>query len=124
MIPLEAFLHGLERYIRREELEVRYDEVRIAGALRLAAELALGRAEDYPAALLFALSRDGRALGELWEVYPLLCARILARRLLNADLDVWPGNVELSNLRLRIAWKLADYEELRAFVAARMRPLG
>ena len=58
-----------------------------------------------------------------WEDYPLLCARNMARTLLNADLDAWPGDVDLEELRLRVAWGQASFDEVRAFVAARLRPL-
>jgi hypothetical protein len=44
-------------------------------------------------------------------------------RELGFHLDLGGSERDLENLRLRVAWKLAGYEELRAFVASRLRPL-
>jgi hypothetical protein len=53
----------------------------------------------------------------------LLLAEDLAERLgFAVHLD--PEDVELENLRLRIAWGLVSFNEVRAFVAARLRPIG
>lgn len=118
--PLDAFLQGLTYFAQARRLSPVRDEPRIAEALRLAAELARDRPEDEPAAMIFALSRRVRTLGAAWEEYPLLCARNLASAL-PAELDAWPGDAELENLRLRIAWGQASYEDARALVATRLR---
>jgi hypothetical protein len=120
--PLGAFLDGVRNFLRGRGLSLRLDETRIAAALQLAVELSGNRPEDEPAALLFALSRHARALGAAWEDYPLVCARNMARSI-GLDLAAWPREVELENLRLRVAFGQADFEEVRAWVTAHLRPL-
>jgi hypothetical protein len=88
----------------------------------LAAELAGGRPEDEPAAIIFALSRARGALGEAWEVYPLICVRNLAAAH-GFQLDARPGEPELENLRLRVAWNLATFDDVRAWADRHRRPL-
>jgi hypothetical protein len=120
--PLDDFLRALDRYVAARRLSPRRDERLIADALRLAEELSGGRAEDEPAALLFALSRRQRALGDAWEGYPLLCARNMAH-MMGWELDLRLDDFELSMLRVRVAWGQAGFEEVRAWIAARRRPL-
>jgi hypothetical protein len=120
--PLDAFLAGLRTFLRGRGLSSRLDEARIAAALGLAQKLAGDRPDDEPAALLFALSRDARALGPAWEDYPLVCARNMARAA-GFELDAWPREVELENLRLRVAFGAASFDEVRAWVAAHRHPL-
>jgi hypothetical protein len=111
-------------------------------ALRLAAALAGDRAEDEPAALLLALTLHPRDLGDAWSDFPIAEARRLARSQ-GLHLDVKITDVELENLRLRLVQRRAQhlsrsaagqgepegevahlgFEELRAFLAARTRPL-
>jgi hypothetical protein len=120
--PLAAFLAGLRTFLRGRGMSPRVDEARVAAALRLAVELAGDRPGDEPAAMLFALSRHGRALGEAWEDYPLICARNMARTQ-GFALDASRGDVALENLRLRVAFGTASFEEVRAWVATHLRPL-
>jgi hypothetical protein len=103
-------------------LDPRRDEALIAAALALAVELSQGRAEDEPAAMFFALSRRWAALGAAWDVMPLLCAQNLASAL-GARLVVEVQDWEAVKLRLRIVSGHADFAEVRAWVAERMRPL-
>jgi hypothetical protein len=122
-----------------------------AGALdlmvRLAVALAGDRTEDEPAALLFALTIQPRALGDSWTVFPIVETRRLARSQ-GLSLEVKVTDVELENLRLLLiqhrvrylpggveSLPLLEPDELAAvaarlgfldlcaFLAARMRPL-
>jgi hypothetical protein len=120
--PLDAFLDGLRNFLRGRGQSPRLDEARIAAALRHAVELAGERPEDEPAALLFALSRHARALGAAWEDYPLICARNMVH-LRGLELDAWPGEARLENLRLRVAFGQAGFEEVREWVAAHVRSM-
>jgi hypothetical protein len=123
MLPsLEAVLRAHAWTVRRFGLRPGCDEGAILEALRDARTLAGERTEDEPAALLFAFSRRARALASAWEEAGLLIAANHARKL-GFELDLTGSEIALENLRLRVAWKLADYEELRAFIAARLRPL-
>jgi hypothetical protein len=118
--PLDAFLDGLRNFLRGRGQSPRLDEARLAAALRHAAELAGDRPEDEPAAFLFALSRHARALGPAWEDYPLICARNMVR-VQGRELEAWPGEAELENLRLRVAFGQAGFQEVRDWVAAHVR---
>jgi hypothetical protein len=116
-------------------------------AVRVAAALAGDRAEDEPAALLFALTIQPRALGDAWTVFPIIEARRFGRSY-GLSLDVKVTDVELENLRLKLIQRraqllpggvesllllgaddLADmavrlgFLDLLAFLAARTRPL-
>jgi hypothetical protein len=122
MIPsLNEFLESHRRFVVVRDLSRRRDEPRIAESLAEAAELAAGRPEDEPAAMLFAFSKRARAIVDAWNL-PVLYARNLARTqgfALILDFD----DVELMRLRLRVATDQATFEDVRAFVAARLRPL-
>jgi hypothetical protein len=110
MIPsLVEVRRAYSFHARRFNLPRRFDEPAIGTALRDAADLAVGRLEDEPAALLFALTRLPRQLGEMWEGLPLVLAENHARNALGIHLRLAPEDIDL--------------EDLRAFVAARLRPL-
>ena len=121
--PLAALLEAHTLFVRGRRLRPQRDEARLAEALREALELCDGRPQDEPAALLFALSRRPRALGDAWD-FPVVCARNLARSILSADLGCEDDDVDFVNLRLRLAAKQATFEETLAFLAARLRPIG
>jgi hypothetical protein len=122
MIPsLSEVLVAHARFARRHGLDPRRNEVLIAEALRLAVELAAGRPEDEPAALLFALSLRWNALGAAWDALPIVYARNLAAKLgLRLDLDL--GDDAVGIFRLRIITGDAPFDEVRAWVAAHLRP--
>lgn len=107
MLPsVEAVLLAPAWVVRRFGLDPRHDVAAIAEALHEAKTLAGDRIEDEPAALLFALSRRGRALGAAWEHAGLLVAANHARKL-GFELDLAGSTRDLENLRLRVAWKSA-----------------
>jgi hypothetical protein len=123
MIPsLAEVRRAYAFHARRFDLPRRFDEPAIAAALRDAADLAAGRREDEPAALLFTLTRLPRQLGEMWESLPLVLAENHARNALGLHLRLSPEDVDLENLRLRVAARTASFEDLRTFVAARLQP--
>ncbi len=124
MIPsLAEVRRAYSFHARRFDLPRTFDEPAIAAALRSAVDLAAGRIEDEPAALLFALTRLPRQLGAMWEGLPLVLAENLARNVLRLSLRLAPEDVDLENLRLRVAARAASFEDVRTFVAARLRPL-
>jgi hypothetical protein len=95
----------------------------LAGALKVASELAGDRAEDEPAALLYALTLRPRALGDAWIGFPVTEACRLARDA-GSHLDLRVDDVELENLRLGTLDPRTGigFGEVRDFVAARTRP--
>jgi hypothetical protein len=101
------------------------DAPRLGEALTEAAALAAGHEAEEPAALLFALTRRPRALGhyKVWETFPLFLAERHAERL-GVALQLDPGDVALEILRLRVKRGDATFEEVRAWIAARLRPIG
>jgi len=124
MIPsLPEVLLAHSMFVRRHGFKPHRDETQIAEALRLAEQLAAGRFRDEPAALLFALSRRWSALGEAWEGFPALCADNLAAELLGARLDVALDDPDLGVFRLAIVTGAASFDDVRAWVAAHLRPL-
>jgi hypothetical protein len=118
----DAFLRAYRTFARAHRLGFACDEGRVAEALREAATLAQGRPEDEPAALLFAFSTRARALPDGWR-FVALCADNLARVGLRASLVV-DDPFELDVIRLRVAAKQISFDEMRAWVAARLRPSG
>jgi hypothetical protein len=121
--PLWMVLRTHDFVTHSRHLRKHRDEALIAEALRLAAGLAGDREEDEPAALLFTLSVRGKALGDAWEVAPWLLAKNHARALgfeLSCPL---PEKNALMDLRLNVAQKRGTFEDVRAWVAAHMRPL-
>jgi hypothetical protein len=119
--PLRIFLQGYTHFTRARGLASQCDELRVAEGLEEAAALAADRPEDEPAALLFALSKRPRALPEGWT-FVLRCADNLARVELRAEIAVG-APVTLDLLRLRVFANQASFDEVRAFVAAHLRPL-
>lgn len=109
-------------HARRHNLPRTFNEPAIAAALHQAAELAGGRIEDEPAALLFALTRHPRDLGEAWVGLPLLLAENHAQSTLGLQLRLPAEDVELENLRLYVTAGQATFEDIRAFVAGRLAP--
>jgi len=94
------------------------DGAAISDALAEAEDLARGRPEDEPAALLFAFTRRPRQLAEAWTRLPLVLAENHARRA-GAEVRLDVRDVELENLRLRVTARLATFDDVRAWVAAR-----
>jgi hypothetical protein len=95
------------------------DEARVAEALDEARALSAGTPEHEPAALLFALSRRPLALlGKTGWDYAVLCARNLARAG-GAELVI-DDILDLDILRLEVNEGQAGFEEVRAFIAARL----
>jgi hypothetical protein len=95
-------------------------------AVALAGELSRDQPLDEPAALLFALNAQIRALGNAWEDFPIAEARRLARSH-GLELALKVGDVDFENLRLHLldpnVTRRGTYEELRDFIAARLSPL-
>jgi hypothetical protein len=112
-------------------LKIRYrwrwdpDAAGIAEALREAESLAGGRPEDEPAALLFAFTRHKNDLADAWETLPFVFAKNLVREALHAELLLTVDDPALHALRMRIIErepaKRASFDEVRAFLAARLR---
>jgi hypothetical protein len=128
MLPrLEELLDGYEYLKRRHQWRWPIDPVGVAVALREAAALAGGCVEDEPAALLFALTRRRIDLADAWERLPLLLVRSLARRSLGAELRLDVDDPAVRALRMRILARdpegRATFDDVRAFIAARLRPL-
>lgn len=105
---------------RRFGLARELDQEAVADALHEATDLAAGRVEDEPAALLFAMTKRPRRLGDAWQALPLVLAENMARTSgLALRLDV--NDVDLESLRLRVVARLATFEEVRAWVESRLR---
>ena len=94
-------------------------------ALREAEALAGGRVEDEPAALLLALLRRPMDLGDAWERLPLVLVENAVRQL-GAEIRLDPTDREVHSLRMRaVARKPTDratFDDVRAFLAVRLRP--
>lgn len=118
ILRTHAFLARRFRW-RRPLVVVGIDE-----ALREAEALAAGRREDEPAALLLALLRRPMDLGDGWERLPLVLVENLARQL-GAELRLDPRDDAVQALRMRAIARApaerATFDEVRAFVAARLR---
>lgn len=120
--PLEEVRAAHVFLVRRFALARRLDESAIIDALHEAAELARGRVEDEPAAILFALTRHPKRLGDAWLRLPLILAENVARKA-NMELRLDVHDVALETLRLRVAAKLATFEDVRAWMVTRTRSL-
>ncbi len=98
----------------------------IEEALREAAMLAGDRAQDEPAALLYALIRRPMDLADGWPLLAYLVAENHARNTSSAELRLDPSDTELRALRMRILARdpaeRARFDDVRAFVDARIRP--
>ena len=96
----------------------------IAEALRMASELAGGRVEDEPAAMLASPCPCGGTRSRAaWTHFPIVYARNLAAKTLGARLDVELDDLDLGILRLRIVTGDATFDEVRTWFAAHLRPL-
>jgi hypothetical protein len=60
-------------------------------------------------------------MGAAWQHLPLGLANNLAREQLGAELHLVPEDVELENLRLAVVARMATFEDVRAWVAARLQ---
>jgi hypothetical protein len=76
------------------------DVVGVGEALREAEDLAAGRIEDEPAALLLALWRGRMDLGDAWEQLPLVLVENLVRKI-GAEVRLDPRHQEVQVLRMR-----------------------
>jgi hypothetical protein len=119
--PLAEFLQGYALFTRAHRLPARYDAARVAERLREAVSLA-PTPSDEPAALLFAFSKRPRALLDGWA-YVARCAENLARAEIGAEI-VLEDPVDLDMIRLRVFAGQAGFDDMRAFIAAHLRPLG
>jgi len=116
-----AFASGLRLLARRRGLALFAREQDLVDLLREASLLAAGTATDEPAALFFASARRGRILGPVALLAIPLVAREQAR-VMGFELDV--DDAELALLRLRVVKSAIDFDELKDWFAARLRPLG
>jgi hypothetical protein len=116
--PLQAFLDGYRTWARGRGIAARFDEQRVAEALDEADQLAPRPAEE-PAAILYAFSKRPRALQDGWDFVE-RCALNLARVELGAEI-VLENPDRLDFLRLRVLANQASFEEVRSFIAARLR---
>jgi hypothetical protein len=119
--PRSVFLRGYAWFVQANGLAPACDEARVEEALVEAAELSAGHPEDEPAALIFALTKRARALAGGWD-FVVLCARNLARVVLKAELVI-DDPIALDELRLRVVARSASFDDVRAWVAARLHPL-
>lgn len=119
MIPTaEEFLAGYEFY-RRRTGALPASERAIRAALAMAAQLAGGREEDEPAALLFAFASYRRAFPGAWRFMAATIALTQVRAqgaTVNASMD------EVNALLLRVMYSEAGFEDVRAWLAQRIRP--
>jgi hypothetical protein len=142
MLPsYTALLQGHRWYcarhgIRYTDQALEEAQLAITRARLTAAALAAGHERDEPAALLFALTIEAPSLGEVWIAFPMVVLRNYARRALGVQFVLDAGDAAaLHALRVRIAderavfaaagqlERRATFEELRVFIARRMRPL-
>ncbi len=120
MLPSPAgFASGLRLLARRRDLALFAQDADLADLLREAERLAAGTATEEPAALFFACARRGRVLGPVAFFAIPLVAREQARAV---GLELDANDTELAFLRLRIVKNAIDFDELRAWFAARLRP--
>jgi hypothetical protein len=114
-----AFASGLRLLARRRGLALFASEAELVDLLHEASRLAAGNERDEPAALFFACAGRGRILGPVAVLAIPLVAREQARAI-GSELDV--NDTELAVIRLRIVKRAIDFDELRAYFAARLRP--
>ncbi|MFT3775566.1 MAG: hypothetical protein QM820_60230 [Minicystis sp.] len=119
--PLRRLIQRHVDQCKRHHIARRDCDEALANALVLARELAGDREEDEAAALLYALTREARALGDSWSDFPILEAVRVARSSFQ-HLDVSITDVALEELRLRVVVRGASFDDVRAFVAPRLRP--
>lgn len=120
----------LTRRIRYSERELQDAQIGIARARLLAASLAAERAEDEPAALLLALLLEAEALGDARDVFPVMVVRHFVRASGHMDLQLdLVDRLALRAVRIRAVQHRHEmehlrvvFDEVRAFVAARLRP--
>jgi hypothetical protein len=118
--PDELF-RGLEFFARRSKPRAKFDVSALADVLREAETLSAGYPEDEPAALFWACSRCPRAFGgAAHELVPMVAQNFAPR--VGLELDVQP--IELDILRARVLLSAIDWDELRQWFAARLRPIA
>lgn len=121
MLPsAERFVEGFAFFARRHAPLSGFDAAAMSAALAEAEGLAAGREEDEPAALFYACSRRSRAFGALAKDFVPFIARRQAQAVGRA-LEI--RDIELDILRLRVVLRAIDFDDLRAELASRMRPL-
>jgi hypothetical protein len=125
MLPTLAAIRGAYDFMKlRHRWRRPLDLVGVEEALREAATLAGDRAEDEPAALLYALIRRPMDLSDGWPLLAYLVAENHARAELHADLRLDPSDVDLCALRMRVIARdpaqRARFDDVRAFVHARL----
>jgi hypothetical protein len=118
--PAPIFVQGIEFYLRRRRSTARVDAMAIAGALERAERLAAGNERDEPAALFFACAERSRAFfPEASNIISHL-ARAHAGVL---GLALHAADVALDIHHARILRGEMEFDELRAWFAARLVPL-
>ena len=121
MLPdLEALLAGYALYAKRSGFAPDRDEGRLADALREAAALALGREEDEPAALFFALARRPRVFG---KAHGRMTLHLTVEHACSLGLALQTDVAVLELMRARILRQAITFEELRAWFAAHLAPM-
>ncbi|MEO7331539.1 MAG: hypothetical protein ABI193_23395 [Minicystis sp.] len=124
MLPSLAIVVNAHDFLtRRYRLRSHRNEALIAEALHQAAALAGDHVEDEPAALLFALSVRGTALGDGWELVPWVLAQNHARTQGFALHCPPEEHNALVDLRLQVAQRRGTFEQVRAWVAEHLHPL-
>ncbi len=119
MLPSAAALaEGLRFLIRRRSATLP-DTATLESLLYQAERLAAGREADEPAALFFASACHGRRLGSVAQILIPMLAHSHAATL---GLALGADEMELAVLRLRVARRAIDFEELRGWFAERLRP--
>jgi hypothetical protein len=117
--PPAVFVAGLAFYARRRGLATQYDVDAVGEALEDAARLAAGREVDEPAALFQACARRSRAFsGAAGQLVPFAVRR-------HADslgFELLLDDLILEILRARILLGAITWDELRAEIAAKLRP--
>jgi hypothetical protein len=140
MLPsYTALLQGHRWYcarhgVRYTDRALEQAQIAITRARLTAAALIAGGERDEPAALLFALTIEAASLGEAWIAFPMVVLRNFAKRALGVQIVLDAGDaVALHALRVRIVderavfaaagqlERRAMFEELRVFIARRMR---
>ncbi len=118
MIPRPEVLRDNHAFYRKQRGGAPASEVAVRSAVRMARDLARGE-NDEPAALLFAFASFRRAFPGGWRFMAQSIAFSQAHEL-GLVFDAKPGDVD--ELLSAIMYGTADFEDVRAWVAERLRP--
>lgn len=117
----DDLLDALEALGRKARLGVHRDHDAMQAAIAEAQQLAVGRAEDEPPAILFAFGSRSASFGPAGRLF----VRNLTRaRAVACGFELEMSEVEFAILHARVALRQIEFLELRGWIAARLRPMG